>query len=212
MKLQIQNWFFVFFVVLFQIGAQAEILQSVKIQGDGCPKGSVSTTLSPDSNEVSFIFDQFIHQNENSPISPKKWIMNMISIKKCQISIQVKVPEGYLLEDVQADLRGFVSKDQRVFHQQSLVLSQFLGKRQLASSIQTISTPSHVQEQDILLSNKLKTKKYSTCRERVETIVFEASSVFIGSLKKSQFLATVDSIDAKNSIALKVTPCAYDRR
>lgn len=214
MKIQKQNIILIFFLLLFQIGAQAEILESIQFQGEGCPQGSVSTTLSPDRNEVSFLFDQFIHQKPQNQISESSFmraIRNTLSYKKCLIKIPVQIPEGYQLEEVSADLRGFVSTDKGVFHNQQLSITQMLGRRILSSSSKSQQTKSS-QEQDWILSNQLKTQKYSTCRERTESILIEASSLFFGKLKQAQYLASIDSLDAKNSITFRMSRCQYDQR
>ena len=70
--------------------------------GTGCPQGSASVTLSPDSKSMSIIFDSFI--TEAGPASGRT-----LDRKSCNISIPVNVPQGYSFSIINVDYRGFVS-------------------------------------------------------------------------------------------------------
>jgi hypothetical protein len=73
--------------------------------GSGCPGGSVAASLSPDSKNLSLIFDQFITEVGRS-------VGKTLDRKNCQISIPIHVPQGITVSIVAIDYRGFVSLPQ----------------------------------------------------------------------------------------------------
>jgi hypothetical protein len=80
------------------------IAQSVKIQGanyggSGCPAGSASVSVSPDGQELSILFDQFSALGNNPAQSRKS----------CNLSIPIRVPQGYQISFYDADYRGYVA-------------------------------------------------------------------------------------------------------
>ena len=77
---------------------KVEIL-GAKYGGNGCPGDSASVTVSPDGQELSILFDKFITQGN----SPKE------SRKSCNLSIPIKVPQGYQISLYDADYRGYVA-------------------------------------------------------------------------------------------------------
>ncbi len=89
-------------------GAMAQGLQlgHPSTGGNGCPFGSVSTSLSPDSQQLSILFDQFVA--EAGP-----GVGKTLDRKSCNISIPVTVPGGYSVSIVGVDYRGFVGLPSR---------------------------------------------------------------------------------------------------
>jgi hypothetical protein len=67
--------------------------------GNGCPEGSASVTVSPDGQELSILFDKFIAQG-NDPAQSRK---------SCNLSIPIKVPQGFQISLYDADYRGYVA-------------------------------------------------------------------------------------------------------
>jgi hypothetical protein len=67
--------------------------------GNGCPANSASVTVSPDGQELSILFDKFIAMGNN----PSE------SRKSCNLSIPIKVPQGYQISLYDADYRGYVA-------------------------------------------------------------------------------------------------------
>ncbi|BAT52694.1 hypothetical protein NOS3756_16350 [Nostoc sp. NIES-3756] len=67
--------------------------------GNGCPVGSASVSVSPDGQELSILFDKFTALgNESSQ-----------SRKSCNLSIPIKVPQGFQISLYDADYRGYVA-------------------------------------------------------------------------------------------------------
>ena len=67
--------------------------------GSGCPDKSASVSVSPDGQELSILFDKFAalgnSQTENR--------------KSCNLSIPIKVPQGFQISLYDADYRGYVA-------------------------------------------------------------------------------------------------------
>jgi Domain of unknown function (DUF4360) len=67
--------------------------------GSGCPEQSASVNISPDGQELSILFDKFIATGNNASQSRKS----------CNLSIPIKVPEGFQISLYDADYRGYVA-------------------------------------------------------------------------------------------------------
>jgi hypothetical protein len=67
--------------------------------GSGCPERSASVNVSPDGQELSILFDKFIATANDSGQSRKS----------CNLSIPIKVPQGFQISLYDADYRGYVA-------------------------------------------------------------------------------------------------------
>ncbi|NDJ25179.1 DUF4360 domain-containing protein [Nostoc sp. B(2019)] len=67
--------------------------------GSGCPGGTASVNVSPDGQELSILFDKFIALGNN----PRE------SRKSCNLTIPIKVPQGFQISLYDADYRGYVA-------------------------------------------------------------------------------------------------------
>ena len=67
--------------------------------GTGCPDRSASVTVSPDGQELSILFDKFTAQGNISTETRKN----------CNLSIPIKVPQGFQISIYDADYRGYVA-------------------------------------------------------------------------------------------------------
>lgn len=90
-----------FALLTFSIGAQAQDLElgEPSYGGTGCPAGSASVSLSPDSKSLSLLFDQYVVEAGDG---------RAIGRKNCNIAIPVRVPSGYSVSVFAIDYRGFV--------------------------------------------------------------------------------------------------------
>lgn len=70
--------------------------------GNGCPAGTASAVLSPDSKTLSVLFDEYIAEAGDS-------VGKSIDRKSCNLAIPVHVPQGYSVSILKVDYRGFVS-------------------------------------------------------------------------------------------------------
>jgi Domain of unknown function (DUF4360) len=67
--------------------------------GSGCPANSASVSVSPDGQELSVLFDKFTALG-NDPAQSRK---------SCNLSIPIKVPQGFQISLYDADYRGYVA-------------------------------------------------------------------------------------------------------
>ncbi|MEA5502811.1 DUF4360 domain-containing protein [Halotia wernerae UHCC 0503] len=67
--------------------------------GSGCPGGTASVNVSPDGQELSILFDKFIALGNNTRESRKS----------CNLTIPIKVPQGFQISLYDADYRGYVA-------------------------------------------------------------------------------------------------------
>jgi hypothetical protein len=68
--------------------------------GNGCPQGTVSATVDPSGQAVSFLFDQYIA--EAGAMTGKR-----LDRKSCNIAIPIQVPNGYSVALLKVDYRGY---------------------------------------------------------------------------------------------------------
>lgn len=78
--------------------AKVEIL-GASYGGSGCPNLSASVSVSPDGQELTILFDKFAAQGN---IAAERR-------KSCNLSIPIKIPQGYQISLYDADYRGYVS-------------------------------------------------------------------------------------------------------
>lgn len=67
--------------------------------GTGCPDRSASVSVSPDGQELTILFDKFVAQGNISTETRKS----------CNLSIPIKVPQGFQISLYDADYRGYVA-------------------------------------------------------------------------------------------------------
>lgn len=94
-----------FVVLFFPIGAWAQLPTAVTIGepssgGSGCPQGSVRSTLSPDQQTLSILFDEFVAEAGDQVGRSK-------AAADCIVKVPLRLPVGYQIRLVTMDLRGF---------------------------------------------------------------------------------------------------------
>ncbi|MEH2136177.1 DUF4360 domain-containing protein [Nostoc sp.] len=72
---------------------------SAEYGGNGCPEGSASVSVSPDGQELSILFDKFIALGNKAEERRKS----------CNLSIPIKIPQGFQISLYDADYRGYVA-------------------------------------------------------------------------------------------------------
>lgn len=85
--------------------AEAQLAPGIRLGnpaygGPGCPAGTASVTLSPGEDAISILFDQFVV--EAGGTTGKR-----VDRKSCNLSIPVRIPQGYSVSVIQTDYRGF---------------------------------------------------------------------------------------------------------
>ncbi len=160
--------------------------------GNGCPQGSASVTMSPDSKQMSIIFDSFI--SEAGPAAGRT-----IDRKSCNISIPVRVPQGYSFSIINVDYRGFVSLPHGA-----------MAKLQAEYFIAGSRGPTFVkqfrgqQNTDYFFNNTLglQAQVWSACGAEVNMRV--NASMMLQNSTYEDALATVDSVDVGAGIIYQI--------
>lgn len=156
--------------------------------GTGCPSGSVSTTLSPDSTSLSLLFDQYVVEAGQS-------VGRSFDRKSCNIAIPVRVPQGYSVSVLAIDYRGYNNLPRRAQSQFSVEYF-FAGRRGPVFQ----RTFNGQLDSDYLLSNTLTAEAmvWSACGEDV--ILRTNSSMRVNTQGGQDAVATVDSQDVNAAL------------
>nr|GID84295.1 hypothetical protein Ade03nite_32190 [Actinoplanes derwentensis] len=98
----------------------------VSANGSGCPKGTAVVTVSPDNKAFTVAYSNFIAQvgPEAKPLDYRK---------QCQLSLDVKVPEGFTYAVATADYRGYARLEKGAFAQET-AFYYFQGKSSTTKS------------------------------------------------------------------------------
>jgi hypothetical protein len=140
--------------------------------GNGCPEGSASVSVSPDGQELSILFDKFIALGNKSAERRKS----------CNMSIPIKVPQGFQISLYDADYRGYVAPSTTARLRAEYF---FAGQRGPVFS-RTFNGESDYNVRDELLTVA---DVWSRCGDSVNMRVNAAMSA------SGQGMATVDSFD-----------------
>lgn len=161
--------------------------------GSGCPRGSVSTTLSPDKKSLSILFDEFVL--EAGPMVGKT-----MDRKNCNIAVPVHVPNGFSVSVMAIDYRGYNFLPRGARSQFSV--EYFFAGQQGPRYRKTFMG---MLDQEYLLSNKigLVANVWSRCGEDVNLRV-STSMRLLNRSRVEDALSTVDSADMTAGIVYKL--------
>lgn len=77
-------------------------LRSINYAGSGCPAGSISANVSPDSRALSLTMDEFVAEvGPGVPLSAGR--------RNCQLSIDLSYPSGWSYAVLRTQRRGYVN-------------------------------------------------------------------------------------------------------
>lgn len=165
--------------------------------GNGCPGGSVSTTLSPDGKSLSLIFDEY-------QVSAGGDTGRSFDRKSCNVAIPVHVPNGYSISVLSVDYRGFN-------YLPAGATSQFNVEYFLAGSRGPAFRRTFwgAVESDYFINNKLVAESlvWSPCGADVN--LRTNSSMRVNTTRNREAYATVDSEDVSAAIVyhLQIRRC-----
>lgn len=151
--------------------------------GTGCPTGSASVTLGPDSKSISILFDQYVVQAGGDKAFDRK---------NCNIAIPVTIPQGYSVSIFAIDYRGFTGIP--AGGRAQLSVDYFLAG--MGRGVKTTKTFSGPMSSDYLKSDSLGAEAvvWSACG--ASTILRANTTMLVQSnSRRDQAMATVDSAD-----------------
>lgn len=165
--------------------------------GTGCPGGSASVSVSPDSKSISVLFDQYVVEAGGAKSFDRK---------NCNISIPVKVPNGYSVAVFAIDYRGFAGLPSGA--RATLSVDYFLAG--LGRGVRTSKTFTGPAATDYLKTDSLGMEAivWSACS--ANTILRANTTMLVQSnSRREQAMATVDSADVNAGLVyhLQFRPC-----
>ena len=181
-------------LVLASISAQAADLQlgTPEYGGTGCPLGSASVSLSPDSTAISILFDQYVVEAGGAKSFDRK---------NCNIAIPVQIPQGYSVAIFAIDYRGFTGIPSGGRAQ--LSVDYFLAGQ--GRGVRTSKTFNGPVSSDYLKSDSLGMESvvWSSCG--ASTILRANTTMLVQSnSRREQAMATVDSADVNAGLIYHV--------
>ena len=171
--------------------AAAVTLGNPSYGGNGCPAGSASASISPDGTALSILFDSF-NVEAGGPNAA-------VARKSCNISIPVKVPNGFSVSLIDADYRGFV--DAPKGSSARLDTEYFFAGSQGPRYSTTFTGPfsnSYTKSHRLAATSEI----WSACGASVNLRVNSGMMVRAG--RGSEALASVDSADFKSGVVYHV--------
>jgi hypothetical protein len=156
--------------------------------GTGCPSGSVSTTLSPDTKSLSLLFDAYTVEAGGDT-------GKSFDRKSCNIAIPVHVPQGLSVSVLQIDYRGYNNVPDGA--KTDFNVEYFFAGTRGPSFKKSFKGPI---DDDYLIRNKLTAEAmiWSPCGAAVN--LRTNSSIRVSTKHNKQALATVDSEDVNAAI------------
>ena len=164
-----------------------------RVGGSGCPSGTTSVTLSPDAQELSILFDEYI--SEAGGETGKR-----IDRKTCNLTVPVHVPQGFSVSIIKVDYRGFayIPRGGRGRFNVEYFFAGMRGPR-------ARKTFRGGFDDDYFLTNNLtaRTLVWSRCGDDVNLRI--NTSMFVKTNRNfDQAMATVDSVDINAGIVYKL--------
>ncbi|QPC96036.1 DUF4360 domain-containing protein (plasmid) [Mesorhizobium sp. INR15] len=156
--------------------------------GSGCPEGSVSATLSPDSKSLSLLYDQY--QLAVGGTSGKSF-----DRKSCNVAIPVHVPQGRSISVLAVDYRGFNHLPKGATSQFNVEYF-FAGGRGPAFR----QNFSGVLDKDYTISNQLVADALVWSGCGVDVNLRTNSSMRLKTVQNQEALSTVDTEDVNAAI------------
>jgi hypothetical protein len=190
------NWKFALLSAVLVAGFRANAadlsLGIPEYGGTGCPMGSASVTLGPDSKSISILFDQYVVEAGGDKSFDRK---------NCNIAIPVTIPQGYSVSIFAIDYRGFTGIPSGGRAQ--LSVDYFLAG--MGRGVRTTKTFSGPMSSDYLKSDSLEADAvvWSACG--ASTILRANTTMLVQSNRnRDQAMATVDSADVNAGLIYHV--------
>jgi hypothetical protein len=208
MRLILRNLIFIG-ASLCGLMAKAQITGLQSYQGPACPDGTVSATTSPEGSVISILFDQFSAATSVEELTQWKW---------CSLNINVAVPAGYRIGQVQVDERAFADVPEKSWGYLWGGLYVLDSHSNTLMSTARFSSFAPPFQDNALLSFNGTLRSVSNCPARQEQIRLDTGILLSSSDQATEFAsATVDSIDvalkkrAASEVHLQLERCLPSR-
>ena len=160
--------------------------------GSGCPRGTASTSLSPDAKALSILFDNYVVEAGGGG--------RTMARKTCNIAVPVHVPQGYSVSIFKIDYRGFNSlpRGARSTFNVEYFFAGSRGPRYQKSFRGSM-------ERDYLLTNTLAARAivWSKCGQDV--ILRTNTSMRVHNRNRREVaMSTVDSVDVRAGLVYRL--------
>lgn len=160
--------------------------------GTGCPAGSASVALSPDSKAISILFDQYVVEAGGAKAFDRK---------NCNIAIPVRVPNGYSVAVMAIDYRGFVGLTSGA--RATLAVNYFLAGQ--GRGVSTSKTFVGSLSDNYLKSDRLGIESIVWSGCGADTILRANTSMLVQANRyREQAMATVDSADIESGLVYHI--------
>lgn len=160
--------------------------------GTGCPIGSASVSLGPDSKSISILFDQYVVEAGGEKSFDRK---------NCNIAIPVTIPQGYSVSIFAIDYRGFTGLP--AGGRAQLNVDYFLAG--MGRGVRTTKSFSGPMSSDYLKSDSLSAEAVVWSGCGASTILRANTTMLVQSNRhRDQAMATVDSADVNAGLIYHV--------
>ena len=157
--------------------------------GNGCPAGTASASITNDGQTLSILFDEYIAEAGRTT-------NRRLDRKACNVSVPVKVPQGFSVAVFKVDYRGYNSLPAGASSQFNV--EYFFAGSQGPRYTENFRGP---LDDDYLITNKLLATSlvWSPCGQQV-ILRANSSMKATANARMDQTLATVDSADVQSGL------------
>jgi hypothetical protein len=182
---------------LFALSLNVALADDIKLGepeygGTGCPFGSASVSLSPDSKAISILFDQYVVEAGGSKAFDRK---------NCNIAIPVHVPNGYSVAVMAIDYRGFVGLPAGA--RANLTVDYFLAGQ--GRGVRSTKSFRGLTTDNYLTTDRLGLESVVWSKCGADTILRANTQMLVNSnSRREQAMATVDSADIEAGLVYHI--------
>ena len=176
-------------------------VENINVNGTGCPEGSVTTDISEDAKAFTLLFSEFMAQTYDGALPSEKR-------KNCQITLNLKIPQGWQYSVLDVQYQGYVNLDRGVRGFQTSTYYFQGDARRRATARSNFRGPI---ARDFLLSDKVGFSSVVWSKCGVNRALNINASVGVSNTRPTQNgLITIDSVDGeiKQKYALRWKRCS----
>ncbi len=180
-----------FSAIAIQVGAQSSELELgiPAYGGNGCPAGTASVTVAPDQTAISILFDNFVAESGGET-------RKRLDRKSCNLTIPVKVPQGFSVAIFSVDYRGFNSVPRGGYSR--FDAEYFWAGIRGPRTSETFRGPideNYIHTDDVIAASLV----WAPCGQSVNLRI-NSSMQAVSNTRMEQAMATVDSADITSGL------------